>query len=205
MSFYDNYILPHVIDCCCGLRDIQEQRAALLPRARGRVLEVGIGTGRNLSFYAPAQVEALIGLDPAEQMNAKARKRAARLGMQVELMGVSAEGIPADDDSFDTVVCTFSLCTIPEPVAALHEMRRVLKPEGELLFSEHGLAPEPNVQLWQHRLSPAWSKIAGGCQLDRDIPQLLDAGGFAIDTMEEGYLKGPKPWSYVRTGWAHAA
>lgn len=205
MNPYDRYVLPLLLDCCCGMKDIQQQRAALLPRARGRVLEIGIGTGRNFPFYAPQQVASLIGLDPAEQMNAKARKRAAEAGMSVELMGVSAEGIPADDDSFDTVVCTFSLCTIPDPVAALHEVRRVLKPEGELLFSEHGLAPEPKVQRWQHRLSPGWSRMAGGCHLDRDIPQLLDAGGFAIDAMEEGYLKGPKPWTYVRTGWAHAA
>ena len=205
MAIYDHYVLPVVLDCCCGMKPIQKERAGLLPRARGRVLEIGIGTGRNFPFYAPEQVFSLIGLDPAEQMNAKARKRAAEAGMSVELMGVSAEGIPAEDNSFDTVVCTFSLCTIPDPVAALHEMRRVLKPEGELLFSEHGLAPEPKVQRWQHRLSPGWSKIAGGCQLDRDIPQLLDAGGFAMDEMREGYLKGPKPWTYVRTGWARAA
>lgn len=205
MAIYDHYVLPVVLDCCCGLKPIQKQRAALLPRAHGRVLEIGIGTGRNFPFYNPQQVDSLVGLDPAEQMNAKALKRARQVGMTVELMGVSAEGIPGDDNAFDTVVCTFSLCTIPDPVAALHEMRRVLKSDGELLFSEHGLAPDAGVQRWQHRLSPGWSRIAGGCQLNRDIPQLLDAGGFVIDEMREGYLKGPKPWSYVRTGWARAA
>lgn len=205
MNLYDHYVLPVVLDFCCGMKDIARQRAALLPRAHGRVLEIGMGTGLNLPFYASGRVDALVGLDPAEQMKAKARKRAAEAGMEVELMGVSAEGIPAEDDAFDTVVCTFSLCTIPEPGQALREMRRVLRPGGELLFSEHGLAPDAGVQRWQHRLSPGWSKLAGGCHLDRDIPMLLRDGGFAIEDMQEGYLKGPKPWTYVRTGGARAA
>jgi len=205
MNLYDRYLMPALIDLCCGLKPIQAQRAALIPRARGDVLEIGIGTGRNLPFYDGAKLTSLQGLDPATQMNAKARGRADAAGLAVELITLSAEAIPAPDARYDTVVCTFTLCTIPDPIAALHEMRRVLKPDGQLLFCEHGRAPETSVQQWQDRLTPWWKPVAGGCHLNRDVPELLRAGGFKAIEIEAHYLKGPKPWVWVTQGVAVAA
>lgn len=202
MSLYERYVLPHVLDAVCGLRPIQAERARLVGRAQGRVLEIGIGTGRNLPFYDKMRLDSLCGLDPAAQMHARARRRAREAGIEVELVALPAERIAAADASFDTVLTTFTLCTIADAVAALREMRRVLRPDGRLLFCEHGLAPEPRVQHWQQRLTPAWKPLAGGCHLDRDIPALLAAGGFAVDDIEAGYLPGPRPWTYVYRGSA---
>lgn len=202
MNPYDRYVMPLLIDACCGMKAVQKQRARLLPRAEGRVLEIGIGTGRNLPFYDPAKLESLQGLDPAGQMNQKARRRASAAGLEVELLTLSAEAIPAPDASYDTVVCTFTLCTIPDPVKALREMRRVLKPGGRLLFCEHGRAPEASVQAWQDRLTPWWKPIAGGCHLNRDVPAMLRDGGFRATEIESSYLKGPRPLVWVTRGVA---
>lgn len=204
MNFYDRYLMPRLIDACCGMPAVQQQRAALLPRARGRVLEIGIGTGRNLPFYDATKLSSLQGLDPATQMNPTAQKRADKAGIKVELLTLSAEEIPAPDASYDTVVCTFTLCTIPDPVKALHEMRRVLKPGGQLLFCEHGRAPDAGVQRWQDRLTPWWKPVAGGCHLNRDVPSMLAAGGFRATEIESSYLKGPKPLVWVTRGVAVA-
>ena len=204
MNLYDRYLMPLLIDACCGLKDIQAQRALLLPRAKGKVLEIGIGTGRNLAFYDPAKLTSLQGLDPAQQMNGKAQKRARAAGLNVELITLSAEHIPAPDASYDTVVCTFTLCTIPDPVTALRQMRRVLKPGGELLLCEHGRSPEASVQRWQDRLTPWWKPLAGGCHLNRDVRTMLRDGGFVATQIESGYLHGPKPLVYVTRGVAVA-
>lgn len=201
-DWYERRLLPHVIDCACGMKAVCRERAKVVPLARGRVLEIGIGTGRNLPHYDAAKIDSLCGLDPAAQMLPKARERMAAAGLDVALLTLSAEAIPAADSSFDTVVCTFTLCTIPDPVAALREMRRVLKPDGVLLFSEHGLAPDAEVRRWQDRLTPLWKPMAGGCHLNRDIPALLAAGGFTIREMQRRYLKGPRPMTYVSTGQA---
>jgi len=205
VNLYDRFVMPMLIDCCCGMKAIQAQRAELLPRARGKVLEIGIGTGRNLPFYDPSKVQSLDGLDPAAQMNPTARKRARRAGLAVELITLSAEEIPAPDATYDTVVCTFTLCTIPDPIKALHEMRRVLKPGGQLLFCEHGRSPDEGVQVWQDRLTPWWKPIAGGCHLNRDVPTMLSDGGFRAAEIESSYLKGPKPMVWVTRGVATAA
>ncbi len=204
MNLYDRYLMPLLIDAGCGLKDFQALRALLLPQAAGAVLEIGIGTGRNLPFYDPARVSSLQGLDPAGQMHRKAQARAKAAGLEVELIALSAEQIPAPDASYDTVVCTFTLCTIPDPVTALREMRRVLKTGGKLLFCEHGRAPEAPVQRWQDRLTPWWKPIAGGCHLNRDVRAMLSAGGFVPTQIESSYLSGPKPLVYVTRGVAVA-
>jgi ubiquinone/menaquinone biosynthesis C-methylase UbiE len=204
MNLYDRYFLPYLIDFACGIEPIQRQRAKIVPRAQGRVLEIGIGTGRNLPFYDHARLEKLYGLDPALQMHRKARQRMRAAGLQVELLDLPAERIPMEAASFDTVVTTFTLCTIPDAVSALREMRRVLKPGGQLLFCEHGKAPDAAVRRWQERLTPIWKPIAGGCHLDRDIPLLLEEGGFRVEEMEQMYLPGPRPLTYNYWGSAVA-
>jgi len=205
MNLYDRYLLPYLIDVACGIKPVQRQRAKLVPRATGRVLEIGIGTGRNLPFYDKSKLEELYGLDPAGQMHRLARKRMQISGIDMHLLTLSAEEIPEPDASFDTLVMTFTFCSIPEPVKAVKEMKRVLKPEGRLLFCEHGLAPDASVQKWQRRLTPIWKPLAGGCHLDRDIPALLREGGFRIAELETLYLPGPKPLTFNYWGTALAA
>ena len=202
MRFYDEKILPHLIDFACGMGQVMKTRAQVVPLASGRVLEIGIGTGLNLAFYDADKVSAIVGVDPAAQMQALARRRAERIAIPLEMVSLELGQIQAADASFDSIVCTFTLCTIPEPLAALREMRRVLKPGGKLLFSEHGRAPDPGVRRWQQRLTPLWKPLAGGCHLDRDIPALLKAGGFTIRELYSSYLPGPRPMTWVWRGWA---
>jgi ubiquinone/menaquinone biosynthesis C-methylase UbiE len=190
MGFYDRHILPRFINCACGTKPVMKQREKVVPQASGTVLEIGIGTGLNLPYYDPAKVERLIGLDPSEASWKLAGERAAHLDFDVEFIGLPGEQIPLDDDSVDTVLVTFSLCTIPDPVSALHGMGRVLRPGGNLVFCEHGCAPDPSVRKWQDRLDPLWGKIAGGCHLNRNIPELLGAGGFHVNEMNTAYLPG---------------
>ena len=201
MNWYDRHILPWLIDIACGLPMVQARRRSLVPLAQGRVLEIGIGTGRNLPFYDRSRLTQLVGVDPALQMHRLAQRRSARAGIAVELVGLSAERLPLPDDSFDTVVCTYTLCSIPDPAAALDEVRRVLKPGGRFLFCEHGRAPDPAVARWQDRLQPLWMLLAGGCHLDRDVPLLLRDAGLKT-RLEQGYVSGPRPLTYHYWGQA---
>jgi ubiquinone/menaquinone biosynthesis C-methylase UbiE len=203
-NWYERYLLPYMTDCICGTGSLRRQRQKLIPLARGQVLEIGIGTGRNLEHYDCGRVERIVGLDPGLEMHRLARLRIARLPLPVEMVGLSAERIPFAAASFDSVVITYSLCTIPDPAAALAEMRRVLKPDGALLFCEHGLAPDEDVRRWQHRLTPLWSKLAGGCRLNRDVPALLAASGFLTIDLQTEYLSGPRPLTFHYRGTARA-
>lgn len=202
MNLYDQHVLPHLIDFACGMGAVMKTRAQIVPQAEGRVLEIGIGSGLNLSFYDPAKVSVIVGVDPSAAMQKLAQQRAAQISIPVEMIALELGQIQAADASFDSIVCTFTLCTIPDAMAALQEMRRVLKPGGKLLFSEHGLAPDLPVVRWQHRLTPLWKPLAGGCHLNRDIPALIEAGGFSIGQLDSSYLKGPRPMTWVSRGWA---
>jgi ubiquinone/menaquinone biosynthesis C-methylase UbiE len=188
MSFYDKYILPSFLNCACGSKPIKYQRSKVVPMAEGVVLEVGIGSGLNIPYYDSTKISAIIGLDPSEELNNMARKVAADNGLEVDFILGSAEAIPLPDNHVDSVLVTYTLCTIPDALSASKEMRRVLKPDGKMIFCEHGLAPDAGVAKWQARIDPYWGKIAGGCHLNRDIPQLIQSAGFNIQSMEQMYL-----------------
>ena len=190
MGFYAKHILPRALDFACSMKPVLEQREKVVPLAEGQVLEVGIGTGLNLPYYDATKVERVIGLDPAEEMLVRARKRAAGMPFAVEHLALEGERIPLEAGSIDTVLVTYTLCTIPDVLTALDGMRRVLKPTGRLIFCEHGMAPDARVLRWQKRINPLWSKLLGGCTLDRDVPSLLKQSGFAFDTIESAYLDG---------------
>ena len=201
-NWYERHILPTALDLACGMPMVSRMRQLVVPQAAGRVLEVGIGTGLNMRHYNKQQVTNITGLDPALQMHPLALERIAKAGLPVDLVGLSAEKIPLPDASFDTVLITYTLCTIPDAHSALLEMHRVLKPTGKLLFCEHGHAPDASVARWQERLQPLWGKVAGGCHLGRDIPALLRGAGFRLPSLETGYLPGPKPFTFHYWGAA---
>lgn len=203
MSFYENKLLPYFIDLACSAGPVMELRSRIIPDAYGEVLEVGMGSAVNLALYDPAKVTRVWGLEPSEGMRRKAQKNLAAAPVAVECLGLPGEAIPLPDNSIDCVVLTYTLCTIPDWKTALQQMRRVLKDEGVLLFCEHGLAPDAAVQKWQKRLTPVWSKCAGGCHLDRDVEALLSQAGFEIDAMETLYLdKAPKIAGFMSIGRA---
>jgi len=202
MSVYDDYVLPHLIHLACGTRPVRKQREKVVPLASGRVLEIGMGSGLNLPYYDRNRVERLWGLEPSRGMRRKAANRLRRADIPVEWLDLPGEEIPLDDDSVDTVVLTYTLCSIPDWLRALQQMRRVLKPGGSLVFCEHGEAPDANVRKWQAGLEPVWKKVAGGCHLARPIPRCLNDAGFRIDHMESAYIPGPRFASFNYWGTA---
>jgi ubiquinone/menaquinone biosynthesis C-methylase UbiE len=201
MSFYRTHIFPWLVDVSMRNARIRRYREALVPQAKGKVLEIGIGSGLNLPFYG-SEVERLYGLDPSPELRAMAAKRAREAGRDVELLEGSAEEIALSDHSLDTVISTWTLCSIPDVEKALREIRRVLKPDGQLLFVEHGLAPEPNIQRWQHRLNRLWSRVSGGCNMDRKIDALIFDAGFHAPGLQTEYAQGPKIMTYMYRGRA---
>jgi ubiquinone/menaquinone biosynthesis C-methylase UbiE len=193
MGFYDYYLLPRVVHFTCGLKPAMKQRQKVVPLATGRVLEIGIGSGLNIPFYDAVRVEHLWGLDPSAEMWAIARRNAAEQHIEAEFIQSGAESIPLPSGCADSVVMTYTMCTLPQVRPALDEIRRVLKPGGRLLFCEHGRAPDPAVRRWQERLNPAWRILGGGCNLNRPIDDLLRQAGFHFLDLQTRYIPGWKP------------
>ncbi len=202
MNWYDEKILPRLVNLTCATKPIQKQREKIVPRAAGDVLEIGFGSGLNLPYYDRDRVRRIWGLEPSAGMGRLASSAISELDLDVELIELPGEEIPLDDDSVDTVLVTYTLCTIPEVAAALDGMRRVLKPQGRLLYCEHGKAPDENVRNWQDRLNPVWKKFTGGCNIGRDIPAILNESGFVIEDDNRMYLPGIKTLSYNYWGSA---
>lgn len=201
MGFYQARILPCLIHLSMRQRILLAYRQRVIPLAEGRVLEIGVGSGLNLPLYS-GRAESVIALDPSPKLLEMARQAPARMGPPVKLLEASAEAIPLEDKSIDTVVTSWTLCTIPDVQCALGEARRVLKPHGRLLFVEHGLAPDANVRKWQDWLTPAWKRIGGGCHLNRPVRALIESTGFRIERLESGYMRGPKPMTFMYEGAA---
>jgi len=205
MGFYENWLLPRLLNMMCANKFNAPERQKVLAGVEGTVLEVGFGSGLNLPWYPPG-VRRLVAVDPSREGAKLARDRVRAVAFPVEYLPIGGEEISAPDHSFDAVVSTFTLCTIPDPVAALEQMRRVLRPGGKLFLLEHGLTPDPKVQRWQHRLNKLHNVVLGGCNMNRDIRRLVSEGGFEFDQVEQFYLQGaPKFAGFMTRGSARAA
>ena len=200
MGFYQERVLPHLIQMSMKQEHFEPYRRRVIGGARGRVLEIGVGSGLNLPFYEAGS--EVVGLDPSATLLSMAREATVDRTRCIELIEGFAESMPLPDHEFDTVVTTWTMCSIPDVARALSEIRRVLKANGRLLFAEHGLAPSPGVVRWQNALTPVWKRIGGGCHLNRAIDQLIVANGFGITTLKTGYMKGPKPMTFMYEGQA---
>lgn len=205
MNPWEKYVVPNLISCACASKPMMKQREKVIPHAEGKVLEIGCGSGTNFTYYDPDKVEHLYALEPSEGMLKKARRTAGALGYgnNIEFLETGAESVPLEDHSIDTVVYTFVLCTIPDWKGALQETRRLLKPGGKIIFSEHGLAPDEGVAKWQRRVEPVWKPLAGGCHLTRDTKKMLEEAGFELKDAETMYLPGtPKIAGFCSWGTA---
>jgi ubiquinone/menaquinone biosynthesis C-methylase UbiE len=199
---YNDRILPHLINLACSTKPTRKQREKIVHRAYGDVLEIGFGGGLNLRHYDRQNVRRVFGLEPSAGMRNSAARVIAESDIEVELIDLPGEEIPLDNNSVDSVLVTYTLCTIPDVVTALQEMRRVLKSGGHLFFCEHGKAPDQDVHAWQRRLNPGWRLVSGGCNMDRDIPALLREGGFDIEDDNRMYVPGFRALSYNYWGAA---
>ncbi len=204
-TLYDRYILPRLLTCACSSPAIARQRAKVVPNAAGRVLELGIGMGLNLSFYDADKVTSVTGVDPTPELRAIANAAPRDPRLPIVVVDGTAEALPFEAASFDCVVCTFTLCSVQDAAQALAEARRVLKPGGRFLFCEHGLAPEPGVARWQRRIEPLWKRIAGGCHLTRPVTSAIAASGLAVQRQDSRYMpKAPRFAGWVEWGEATA-
>ena len=200
---YENYVLPKMLDCCCSTKPISYQRKKIVPEASGTILEIGIGSGLNIPYYQKSKINKVIGLEPSEQLCKMAKKTADDNNFSIDFLVNGAEEIELPSNSIDTILLTYTLCSIPEPDIALKEIMRVMKSDGGILFCEHGIAPDDVVQKWQNRINPLWGKLFGGCNINRDIPNILKKGGFTINSLEKMYLPStPKIVGYNYWGEA---
>lgn len=201
MGIYERVVLPRFFDWALKGEGFAKMRSRLVPLAEGDVLEVGMGPGHNLAFYSD-RVRSVSAIEPLDKLREMAAERAAALARNVEFVARYAEEIPAEAHTFDSAVVTWTLCSVSDADRALTEIRRVLKPSGKLIFAEHGLAPDANVQRWQNRLNPMWRKIGGGCNLNRPMTRLIENAGFRIRDLNEGYVPGPRFAAYMYRGFA---
>lgn len=204
-SLYERYVLPHVISCACGGKVFSRQRRKIVPMAEGRVLEIGIGSGLNLPYYDPARVGSVTGVDPSPELLAMAEAAPRPEGLNVAFEKCGGERVPFSDASFDTIVCTYTLCSVANVERVLAEMRRVLRPGGSYFFCEHGLAPDEDVARWQRRIDPLWKRIAGNCHLSRPVTATIEACGFSVEQRDSMYLpKTPRFAGWNEWGRARA-
>jgi len=202
-SAYENYVLPKLLDTCCSTKPINYQRKKIVPNASGTVLEIGIGSGLNIPFYKISKIDKIYGLDPSIQLCKKAIKKAEEINMNIDFLFEGAEEIKLKSNSIDTVVITYTLCSIPNPMDALKEIKRVMRSDANILFCEHGIAPDIKVSKWQNRINPIWGKLFGGCNINRDIPSIISNSGFKVQNLEQMYLPStPKIVGYNYWGSA---
>lgn len=202
MNLYNKYILPKAVNWACKQKPMSFQRKKIIPFAEGNVLEIGIGSGLNLPFYSKDKVKHLTAIEPSLETWNKSIVNLEKLPFEFEFHQAFAENIPAENNSFDTVVLTYTLCTIKDTLKSLEEIRRVLKSNGKLLFCEHGKAPDKSIQKWQNRINPLWKIVGGGCNLNKDIPKLIKGNGFTLKKIETMYIPGWKPASFNYWGAA---
>jgi ubiquinone/menaquinone biosynthesis C-methylase UbiE len=201
MSAYQRHVVPYLVHLSMRQERLAEYRRRVVPAAKGRVLEIGVGSGLNFRFY-PEEATQVVGIDPSSRLLAMARSSIAVAAPAIELIEGSAEALPLDDESVDTVVSTWTLCSIADVERALGEVHRVLRSSGRLLFVEHGRAPDANVSRWQGRLTPIWKRFAGGCHLDRRVDEIIQIAGFRLDRLRTGYMEGPKLLTFFYEGAA---
>mgnify|MGYP001427710639 FL=1 len=202
-SAYENYVLPKLLDTCCSTKPINYQREKIVPNASGKVLEIGIGSGLNIPFYNISKIDKIYGLDPSIQLCKKAIKKAEEINMNIDFLFEGAEEIKLKSNSIDTVVITYTLCSITNPMDALKEIKRVMRSDANILFCEHGIAPDIKVSKWQNRINPIWGKLFGGCNINRDIPSIISNSGFKVQNLEQMYLPStPKIVGYNYWGSA---
>ena len=202
-SWYEKFFLPKVCNKCCSTKPINYQRNKVVPLAQGVVLEIGMGSGLNIPFYNKNNIEKIIGLDPSEELNFLANKVAKKNNIEIDFIISGAEDIALPDNSVDTILITYTLCSIPDLDNSMAEMKRVLKSDGKFIFCEHGIAPDQNIVKWQSRINPIWKAIMGGCNINRNIPKIISDGGFDITNISEMYLPStPKIVGYNYWGVA---
>lgn len=202
-SWYEKFFLPKLCDKCCSTKPINYQRNKVVPLAQGVVLEIGMGSGLNIPFYNKNNIEKIIGLDPSEELNLLAKKVAKKNNIEIDFIISGAEDIALPDNSIDTILITYTLCTIPDLDNSMVEIKRVLKSDGKFIFCEHGIAPDQNIVKWQTRINPIWKALMGGCNINRNIPKIISDGGFDITNINEMYLPStPKIVGYNYWGIA---